>query len=388
MRTVLPARTSEFLITQKCNLNCAYCFEKCKSHKDIDFDKMMGLLTKDGQFATFSTQNFYIFGGEPLMNMDFVEKLLEYFDTMPEIGDEDRKKYIGSITSNLITNGVLINRFIPILKKHGIGLQVSIDGPEDINDKCRVDHKGRGHFKQIMKNLELCRENGIPYSLHGACSRANYSEFARINEFFLDEATKNKNRDIENVFYTNYCQIVFEDEITDDDIDILLVQFYKTVEMIMTTPLLDTYPKNTRKLVAEGFLNRRGGICSAGNTMFSYDDDFNVFPCHRVNTSEEDILKNRFTSLVDDNADINYLYYEQFQEVARRREMYSAYYDNHNFNGGCYWLNWCPATNSEVSGNVFQIPSKYDTLEAELQRFLPQLADYFDLDIDNPRFHK
>ena len=143
MRTVLPARTSEFLITQKCNLNCAYCFEKCKSHKDIDFDKMMGLLTKDGQFATFSTQNFYIFVGEPLMNMDFVEKLLEYFDTMPEIGDEDRKKYIGSITSNLITNGVLINRFIPILKKHGIGLQVSIDGPEDINDKCRVDHKGR-----------------------------------------------------------------------------------------------------------------------------------------------------------------------------------------------------------------------------------------------------
>jgi hypothetical protein len=61
-------------------------------------------------------------------------------------------------------------------------------------------------------------------------------------------------------------------DITDEDIDILLDQFYKTVEMILTTPVLDGYDYSVRKTIAEGFLNRRGGTCSAGHTMFSYDD--------------------------------------------------------------------------------------------------------------------
>ena len=386
MRSILPVRTSEFLITQKCNLNCTYCFERCKSNKDINPDELKKALTKDGRFSTFPMSSFYLFGGEPLMNMELVDDLIQFIESSSEMGDNDKKSYIADIVGNLITNGVLIDRYIPLLKKHRVGLQVSLDGPEDINDKCRVDHNGKGHFTEIMRNLELCRENGIPYSIHGACSRVNYGDFTRINEFFLEEAVKNPTKNIEKVFYTNYCQIVFEDDITDDDIDLLLQEFYNTVDMILTTPILDGYPYDVRKRIAEGFLNRRGGVCSAGVTMFSYDDDFNVFPCHRVNTSQEDRLKNRFTSLKDDEAGFNYLYYEQFQEVSKRKEMYSAYYDNFGFQGGSYWVNWCPATNWEISGNVFHIPSKHGTLIQELQRFLPQVAEYFDLDINNPQF--
>ena len=387
MNSLLPARTSEFLITQKCNLNCTYCFEKCKSHRDIDMEAFKRAITNDGRFNAFPISNFYIFGGEPLMNMDFIEQLIAFIEDQPFAAGEKRG-YIRSIANNLITNGVLINRFIPVFKKYNISLQVSLDGPEDVNDACRVDHNGQGHFPQIMENLQLCRDNCIPYTLHGACSRANYRNFCRINEFFLSEALKNPSKDIERVFYTNYCQIVFEDEITDEDIDILLEQFYMTVEMILSTPLLDGYPYATRKTIAEGFFNRRGGICSAGVTMYSYDDEFNIFPCHRLNTATESRLNNRLGSLKED-CKFNYMYYEQFQEVAHRKEMYGAYLDNYDFNRKeTYWMNWCPATNWEVSGNVFQIPSKYNVLEAELQRFLPLLADYFGLEIDNKKFKK
>ena len=394
MRSVLPVRTSEFLITQKCPLNCTYCFEHCKSNKDIDFDMFISSLFKNGDFSTLGTSSFYIFGGEPLMNTEFIEKLINYIDESKVIGYNDKKEYIKSITQNLITNGVLIDKHIDLLKKYKIGLQISIDGPEDINDKYRVDHAGNGHFKDIMKNIELCKQNGIRYSFHGVLSRENYSEFCRINEFFLEKRVENtdpKSKDhssLLDIFYKNYLQIVFEEDITDEDIDIILEQFYKTVEMIMTTPLLKDYDYSVRKEIAEGFLNRRGGMCSAGNTMFSYDDDFNVFPCHRLNTSQESRIANRLTSLAED-AEYNYKYYEQFQEAPRRREMYSAYYDNTGYKDGKhYWLNWCPSTNWETSGNVFQIPSKHDTLVAELQVFLPKLAEYFGLNIDNPIYHK
>lgn len=393
MRSVLPARTSEFLITQKCPLACTYCFETCKSNKDIDFKMFIDSLYKDGKYSTIGTDHFYIFGGEPLMNMGFVEDLLNYIDNSETIGPDDKVEYINSITNNLITNGVLIDKYIDIIKKYNISLQISIDGPEDINDKYRVDHAGNGHFKDIMKNIELCRENDIRYTLHGVLSRENYGEFCRINEFFLEEALKNprlvESKYFVHIFYKNYLQIVFEENITDEDIDIILEQFYKTVEMIMTTPLLKDFDYSVRREIAEGFLNRRGGICSAGFTMFSYDDDFNVFPCHRLNTSRESREANRLTTLLDEEAPFNYKYYEQFQEAPKRREMYSAYYDNTGYNDtNHYWLNWCPSTNWETSGNVFQIPSKHDTLVAELQVFLPKLARYFGLNILNPKFNE
>ena len=389
MRSMLPSRTGEVLITQKCNLNCAYCFEKNKSQKDVDKKELFEALSGNGRFSALPIENFYIFGGEPLMNMDLVTELMDWLDSSDM--DEGKKKwYIRSIATNLITNGVLIDRYIEVFKKYDISLQISLDGYEEVNDACRVDFNGKGHFKEIMANIEILRENGIRYAIHGACARENYGNFSKICEFFLEEELKNPDSDVRYVFYRNFCQIVMEDEIRDDDIDILLKQFYEAVKMIMTTPLLDGYPEDVRKTVAEGFCLRRGGICAAGNTMFSYDDDFNVFPCHRINTDSQHKETYRLTSLKEDDGSSLYrhFFYMQFQELARRKEMYGAVIDNYNFSEPLYWLNWCPATNWEVSGNVFQIPSKHGVLIAELQRFIPALADYFELDLNKNIFKK
>ena len=384
VKNLLPSVTGEVLITQKCNLNCSYCFEKGKNGKDMDLKELINALSGEGQFSTLAVSNFYIFGGEPLMNLSLVEDLISYLEKS-DIEEEKKKRYIASVVNNLITNGVLIDKYIDVLKRHNISLQISLDGYEDINDSCRVDFNGKGHFKEIMANVELCRKEGVPYTFHGACSKDNYKNFSKICEFFLEEELKNPNGDISFLFYRNFCQIVMEEDITDEDIDILLGQFYETVKMIMETPLLDGYMLSKRKEIAEGFCLRRGGICSAGSTMFSYDNEFNVFPCHRLNTDSHN-KHNRLTSLKEADPYFDYKGYLQFQEVARRGEMYGAVIDNFGYREPYYWLNWCPATNWEISGNVFQIPSKHGVLIAELQRFIPALAEYFDLDLDNPIF--
>lgn len=386
MKTILPAKTAEMLITQKCNLQCTYCFETCKSFKNLSFEETIKRLTGQNTYSTLPVQNFYLFGGEPLMNFEFISKIIDWVINASFLSGTERKTLLSSICSNLITNGVLIDKFIDKIKEHNIALQISLDGPRDVNDSCRIDAQGKGYFDRIQENIKLCRENNIPYTLHGAICRTRYKDFARINKWYLEQAINNTSCNLVNVFYHNYLQIVFEDEISDEDIDCILEQFFKTVEIIMTTPMLDDKPSRIRKEIAEGFLNRRGGICSAGYTMFSYDEDFNVFPCHRINTDEY-LKSNKLTNLVEES-EYNFKYYIQYQEVAKRGIQFGPYLNNNGHKrSGNYWLNWCPATAWEVSNNVFYIPAKYDVLEAELQRFIPLLADYFDLDIQNPKFN-
>lgn len=391
MKTLLPAKTSEFLITQKCNLNCTYCFEKNKSKQNIDWEEFKQILNSE-EFSAFPSQNIYIFGGEPLMNPEFIDTFAQYVDKHPTMGPTTKRELISAIVSNITTNGTLIDKvLVSLLKKYNCTVQVSLDGPKDLTEEHRVDFNGKGCYDKVMQNLQICRDNGIGYTLHGVVNRDHYKDFCRINEWFLEQALLNPHKVLEEVFFHNYLQIVFEDDITDEDIDILLEQYVKTVDMIMTTPLLTaaeaTSPK-IRTTIAEGFLNRRGGICSAGYSMFSYDQDFNIFPCHRLNTAEENIKGNRFGSLKEDTA-FNYKLYLPFQEVVRRHEMYGAVQDNWGFRDNeDYWVNWCPSTNWETSGSVFNMPGKYDVLIKETGRLIKVIAAYYGLDLNNPKFKK
>lgn len=377
---MLPSKVSEILITQKCNLNCSYCFEKKKTGTSLSFEQLKNYLGE----GLLPFEQFYIFGGEPTLNLDFIKDAVGWIRGRKDWTHQYKKKLIDSICNNLITNGIVIDKYISFFKEYNITLQISLDGPEDINDACRIDQSGHGHFQQIMKNIELCKKENIPYTLHGAISKCNYCNFSRIIEWYLKMALENPARNtipgfLENIFISNFAQIVFEDDITDDDIDTFLCELYKAVEMILKTPLLNDFSMDMRKKIAVGLLNRKGGVCSAGNTMFSYDEKFKAYPCHRMTTNT---LRNPLLSLENDNTPINFREYKLYQDVARKRVMYGAFYSNYNFNGSCYFVNWCPVTNVEISGDPFYLPPKHNVLIAELQRFIPQLADYFNLDLN------
>ncbi len=390
--SILPTKTGEMLITQKCNLNCKYCFEKKKSFNDIDFDKAISLLTKDGKFIDFAIENFYIFGGEPFMNLDFIEKLVHYIDDEMLISSKKKSQYKKSIFGNLITNGTLLDKHIDFLRRYkdyGITLQVSVDGPEYIHDENRVDFNNRGSFKKIIDNLSLLRDEGIPYSLHGVVSKSTYSKLFEITKFFIEEYMKmtdfSNTQSVEGLIgllNRNYLQIVFEDETSDDDINMLLNQFYDIVEYVLESKDLDCLNYDQRKRMAIGFLTKHGGICSAGTTMLVYDDSFNTLACHRFNTSmtKEELEKKSLMPLLDTVDHVNYNQYIQYQEVFRNRIIYGANisYDGNNMH---HWANWCPGTNLEVTGSVSYMSSKHNVLMAELNNYIPQLAKYFELEI-------
>lgn len=371
-RQVLPSRTVEILTTQKCNLNCTYCFEVCKSGKSVAFKDFLEKVQKrDG--APLICEDIFIFGGEPLLNVDFISEAIEYIGSQ-DLPQEVKDRYISSITQDLITNGTLIDRHLELIKKYNISLQISLDGPEDINDRHRVDFSGHGHYSHIMDNIRLCKEHGIKYTIHGALSKENYKELPRIVEWVLKMQRENPDCDIqelENCLRMNFAQIVIEEERTDRDIDTFLKALYESVRLILKTPVLAEYSDETRKKIAVGLLRHQGGICAAGVTLFAYDQDFNMYPCHRAATNASR------KSLNDDPA-LGILY----QKVAERKVMYGARFNLDGRDPYAYYANWCPATNKETTGDVFYLPPHDNVMVAELQRFIPLLADHFDLDLD------
>ena len=63
------------------------------------------------------------------------------------------------------TNGTLLDdAWITTLQRHQIGVGISLDGPEALNDRSRVDHRGRGTYHRVVSGIDRLRSAGIAFS--------------------------------------------------------------------------------------------------------------------------------------------------------------------------------------------------------------------------------
>jgi uncharacterized protein len=130
--------------------------------------------TRAGRIATFIWH-----GGEPMIaGRDFYMEALEY-----------QVKYAqgARIENSIQTNGSLIDeKWIHLFKKAGIGVSISIDGPEEINDKNRVDHQGNGSYKRVIEKISMVKDAGIPLGVCLVISKSNKDRASEIYEFLVD----------------------------------------------------------------------------------------------------------------------------------------------------------------------------------------------------------
>ena len=178
----------------------------------------------------------------------------------------------------------------------------------------------------------------------------------------------------------NLISLVLEDEITDEQIDILIEQIYKVVKYILTSEDLNDIPIDLRKQMAINFLSRQGSsICSAGSRMFMLDTSDKVYACHRMNTFNSDDLE---LYDIKDNEIKNIDFYLSFMKFNSIRYHYGAIrnIDKPNCRDE-FWIYICPATSFNVSNSVFMDPAKFNVLQSEVHRAVIQIADYFDLDL-------
>ncbi|WP_340620032.1 cyclophane-forming radical SAM/SPASM peptide maturase XyeB [Xenorhabdus siamensis] len=146
-------------ISERCNINCTYCYVfnmgntlAADSTPIISLDNVAALR---GFFERSVIENEIeviqvdFHGGEPLM----MKK--ERFNQMCEILREGN--YGSSrLVLALQTNGILIDdEWIALFEKHQVHASISIDGPKHINDRHRLDQKGKSTYEGTVKGLRM-----------------------------------------------------------------------------------------------------------------------------------------------------------------------------------------------------------------------------------------
>lgn len=141
------------ILTEKCNSECRYCYEKsvqefenglekkwkfdfnvpCDS--EIDVEKLKKFLEKD------KNPKIIFYGGEPLLQIEKIKKIL----------NEIKAEFF------MQTNGKLLNELPKDYMNKFKRILVSIDGDEKRTD----ENRGKGTYKKVIENLRFIRKNGF-----------------------------------------------------------------------------------------------------------------------------------------------------------------------------------------------------------------------------------
>lgn len=144
-----------------CNLKCEYCYEIQRlsgSHEKVmEIDQMRTYLTNFvGSHSDIT--DIFLHGGEPMLaGKAFFEA---FVDCVKSLG------LYGKLTLGVQTNGTLLDQeWVDFFREHEFSIGVSLDGDKAINDRFRVDHKGKGSYDQVMKGIRLLQQNDMAFGI-------------------------------------------------------------------------------------------------------------------------------------------------------------------------------------------------------------------------------
>ncbi|MCO6360532.1 radical SAM/SPASM domain-containing protein [Roseivirga pacifica] len=143
-----------------CNLKCEYCYEIQRltgtHEKVMGVDEMRTYLRN--LVAHSDISDVFLHGGEPLLAGKKFFK--EFIDTIKQMG------LYGQLTLGVQTNGTLLDEeWCDFFMEHNFSIGISLDGDEELNDKHRVDHKGRGSYEQVMQGIKLLQDNDMVFGI-------------------------------------------------------------------------------------------------------------------------------------------------------------------------------------------------------------------------------
>ncbi len=169
-----------------CNLNCTYCFylEKEKLYPgQTDWRMPEDVLESyirqyiEGQQSTEIT--FAWQGGEPtILGVDYFRRIVAL-----------QQKYANGkrISNALQTNATLLDEaWGAFLAEHDFLVGVSIDGPEEIHDRYRVDRGHRPTFGKVMRGIESLQAHGVEFNTLTVLHRHNAKHPLEIYRFLKE----------------------------------------------------------------------------------------------------------------------------------------------------------------------------------------------------------
>lgn len=186
-----------FEVTDMCNLACKYCaygdmyfgYDK-RQDSFLSIDKGKAII--DYLFSIWDTRapiamapSTYIsfYGGEPLLNMDFIKAIVDYIQS---------KDNIRQFTFSMTTNGLLLDRHIEFLVSNKFNILLSLDGNQKENGH-RQTHAGSSSFEKVFTNVKMVQREYPSYfqeHVHFNTVLHNLNSVESAYKFFLNEFGK------------------------------------------------------------------------------------------------------------------------------------------------------------------------------------------------------
>uniref|UniRef100_A0A131Y278 Molybdenum cofactor biosynthesis protein 1 n=1 Tax=Ixodes ricinus TaxID=34613 RepID=A0A131Y278_IXORI len=136
-------------LTEKCNLRCVYCMPEegvplTPNEKLLSSDEIVHLANL---FATFGVKKVRLTGGEPLVRKDTLD-IVEKLSQIPQLE-----------TLGMTTNGLVLSRKLPDLKKAGLThLNISLDTMVPARFEFLARRKG---WQVVRKSIDQALEMGF-----------------------------------------------------------------------------------------------------------------------------------------------------------------------------------------------------------------------------------
>jgi radical SAM protein with 4Fe4S-binding SPASM domain len=161
-------------LTERCNLRCTHCYQTGGRTEELTLGEIKVVLEEfedtlkiwsEAYDISFSP-SFNITGGEPLLRRDI-------FEIIETIGRRGFDIY-------LLSNGTLMSREkAAVLAGLGVrGVQVSMEGPEEIHDSIR----GKGAFAEAANGIGNLLAAGLKVTINATLSEVNSGDFLSLPE--------------------------------------------------------------------------------------------------------------------------------------------------------------------------------------------------------------
>ena len=345
-------RNVTFQVTDDCPMSCSYCYQGHKGHKKMSkevakqgVDLLFHMYEENNSpFINRRTKAIILdfIGGEPLMAIDIIDYICTYF--VQKCLELDHP-WLYTWRASMTSNGALyfepkVQEFLHKFKGF-VSFSITLDGPKEIHDSCRVYHDGRGNFDDAyaaMKhfNSHYYEELGTKVTI----APENLHNLNKIVDFFTGEGMKLIHANCVNEAKWTYAQAKL---------------FYAELKK-MADRLLELNDETTISLFNEYFFSPLGpndnqNWCGGTSKMLAFDPDGVAYPCLRYMPSS---LGNDVPPIVIGSVEGIYVTDEQkhikeYMDGITRRSQSTDECWNCPIAAGC---SWCSAWNYQETGSV------------------------------------
>lgn len=170
--------------THDCSLRCVYCYAGAGVHhvtmsKDVAEAAVEFVMRNSTRSGIRKTHVAFHGGGEP-----FYGRAWHLMRHVVQHATGLGKQLGVDVSFYASTNGVLSRRQLDWIVASNLRLQLSFDGPPDIQNANRPTASGKGSFEPAMRTMEFLEKAEHPYSIRATITDRSVNRLCELVDFF------------------------------------------------------------------------------------------------------------------------------------------------------------------------------------------------------------